>query len=182
MADTETTEYQFVKPEVGASTGSWGAKLNADMDDLDATIKTISDAADTTQDDLDILEAAALLKAGGTMSGPIANLTQYRVDQALDDVDFDLALARSFFVELSAGTATIDFDNVPPGLVEIILRFYIPAGATFVWPAGVLWDKSLHPSGELSAVFASPSSQFIVRMFTDDSGTGWVANWYEVAA
>lgn len=46
MPDTTTTNYGWTKPEVGGSNDSWGDKLNASLDGVDADLKAVSDVAD----------------------------------------------------------------------------------------------------------------------------------------
>lgn len=69
MADTVTTNYGWTKPEVGASNNTWGAKLNTDLDSIDAKVKTLdvsTAAAKATPVDADVFglyDSAASLVA-----------------------------------------------------------------------------------------------------------------------
>ena len=62
MADTNTTNYSFVKPEIGASEDTWGTKLNANWDSVDTVLGGVSaaefqilDGATVTTAELNIL-------------------------------------------------------------------------------------------------------------------------------
>jgi hypothetical protein len=193
MADTTTTNLLLTKPEVGASTDTWGTKINTDLDTIDA-----------------LFDAGPYLKltkggtGAGTASGARTNLglvigtdvQAYDADTAKTDVaqSFtaaqrgsisaltdgatitpDFALANNFSVTLGGNRTLANPTNLTAGQHGVIVITQdgtgsrtLAYGSYFKFPAGAAPTLTTTASAvDVLAYYVESSTRITARLIGD---------------
>jgi hypothetical protein len=183
MSDTFTANYNWNKPAVGASNATWGAKLNGDLDGIDATVKTMIPLAGATMTGPLILSADPTAPLGAAtkqyVDAPIGVAASGGGTQRLVASNGVLAppvgslgerkggvLSPAVVLATSLANANIASVALTPGVWDLWASLYVNAvgsvnvGAIFGWLATTLGGGDAGSVNEFPDMNLSMSTDF----------------------